>query len=299
MEQEQKSAMRFLRWPWNVIIYILLAIALRLFAIPVILILMGLKNKYNPHGIAEGYCLSRTRKRLPGLLFSLLFLLLCVMFTVVFFNDLRQSREDWGMQDYLYLIVSGVAAVAMLLAGIYEGFTSARDTFFPAKSTLAKSIRSQLPLPDEAPPVGELFATVDNDLRAHGDWFDTVAIGNEWVLGDMACRIDRIRAIFTVDKIHHHHTQSGISTNRTLRLVLVDDRWQAAITTFRKPGELKAAADCLGFRVPSAYRGTNSEYIDFLAKDDVERETFEREFRRKEAARASNRAMRDASWMVK
>lgn len=299
MEQEKKGVVRFLCWPWNVMVYILLAVTLRLFAIPVILILMGLKKKYNPHGAAEGYCLSRTRKRLPGLLFSLLFLLLCAMFAVVFFDELRQPREDWEMQDYLFLAVSGVAAVAMLLAGIYEGFTSVRDTFFPAKSTLAKSIRSQLMVPGEAPPVGALFAMVDDDLKENGEWFDTVAIGKEWVLGDMACRIDRIRAIFTVDKIHQHHTQTGVRTNRTLQLVLVDDRWQAAITTFRKPGELRAAADCLAFRVPSAYRGINSDYIDFLAKDDVERETFEREFRHREAARASNRAMRDASWTFK
>ena len=33
---------------------------------------------------------------------------------------------------------------------------------------LAKSIRSQLPYPDEAPPVEELFAMVDRDIQANG-----------------------------------------------------------------------------------------------------------------------------------
>lgn len=76
----------------------------------------------------------------------------------------------------------------------------------------------------------ELFAMVDRDLKEHGQWFDAVGIGREWVLGDAASRIDRIRAIFTVDRIRHHHSQTGIHTNRILELVLIDDRWQKAVT---------------------------------------------------------------------
>lgn len=48
----------FLRWPWNVIIYLLLFLVLRLFAVPIILILMQIQQKNNPHGISEGYCLN-------------------------------------------------------------------------------------------------------------------------------------------------------------------------------------------------------------------------------------------------
>lgn len=299
MEQEKKNGLRFLRWPWNVVIYILAAISLRLFCIPVILILMGIQKKNNPHGVAEGYCLSRTRKHLPGVLLALLFLFIGVALGTLFFFEIRQPKDDWEAMDYVTLIISGVAAAGLTLAGFYEGFVSVRDTFFPAKSGLAKSIRRQLPFPNEAPPVRELFAMVDNDLKENGEWFDAVGIGKEWVLGDSASRIDRIRAIFTVDKIHQHRTQTGVRTSRTLQLVLVDDRWKAAITTFHKPGELQAAADCLGFRVPSAFRGINSDYIDFLAKDDVERETYEREFRQREAARATRQALQEATWQTK
>lgn len=58
----------FLRWPWNVVVYVLLFLALRLFAVPVILLLMGMQQRNNPNGVAEGYCLSRTRKRLTWLI---------------------------------------------------------------------------------------------------------------------------------------------------------------------------------------------------------------------------------------
>ncbi len=299
LEQEKKKSPHFLRWPWNVVIYILLFVALRLFALPIVLIIMGIQKKNNPHGVAEGYCLSRTRKRLPEFLIALLLLFISLALGTLFFYEIRQPKEDWEMMDYITLIIAGGGSLLMGIAGIYEGFVSLRDTFFPAKSSLAKSIRNQLPHPEEAPPVEELFAMVDNDLKENGEWYDTLCIGSEWVLGDAASRIDRIRAIFTVDKISQHRTQTGIKTNRTLQLVLVDNRFNAAITTFRKPKELQAAADCLSFRVPSAFRGINSDYLDFLSKDESEREIYEREFQHKEAMRASNKVMQDAYWKMR
>ena len=57
---KEKKDGGFLRWPWNLVIYALLVIALRLFAIPVILILMRVQQKSNPNGVQEGYCLTRT-----------------------------------------------------------------------------------------------------------------------------------------------------------------------------------------------------------------------------------------------
>ena len=45
---------RFLPWPWNIVVYALLIVALRLFAIPIILILVGIRRKNNPHGVSEG-----------------------------------------------------------------------------------------------------------------------------------------------------------------------------------------------------------------------------------------------------
>ena len=41
MESKETSKKRFyLKWPWNVLVYIILVVVLRIFAIPVILLMM-------------------------------------------------------------------------------------------------------------------------------------------------------------------------------------------------------------------------------------------------------------------
>lgn len=284
----------FLRWPWNIVIYILLAVALRLFAIPVILILMSIQRKNNPHGIEEGYCLSRTRKRLIWMLWGLL----CVgagaaVLFYMLYAELWQERTYWEPIDYVTLVIGGGGGILLLLLGFYLVFVSVRDTFFPEKSALANSIRSQLPYPDEAPPVDKLFSMVDEDLEENGQWFDDMGIGKEWVLGELANRIDRIRGIFVVDKIVNHHNGNRTSSERVLQLVLVDDRWQKNVTDFKHPKELQAAADYLGLRVPEARRGVNGQLDSFWSADENARESFERDFRQRQALRASKDAQRE------
>ena len=283
----------FLRWPWNVVVYVLLFAALRLFAIPIILILLAVQRKNNPHGVEEGYCLSRTRRRLSWALWSLLWLVISAGLFYMFYVCLQQDRAYWETSDYVTLAVCGGGGVLLLLLGIYMGYTGVRDAFFPGKSALAASIRSQLPYPDEAPPVEELFAMVDADLKANGRWFDEVGIGQEWVLGEQANRIDRIRGIFVVDEIKTRRSGNRTNTQRVLQLVLVDDRWQKHITDFKKPQELRAAADCLALRVPDARRGANGQWSAFWTMDESEREAFERDFRQKQNRRASEAAQRE------
>lgn len=289
----QKKIPRFLRWPWIIIIYILLAVFLRLFSIPIILFLVWLQRKENPHGTAEGYCLSRTRKRLHLVLWGLLLLFLGVAAGSVFIMGLGQDKAYWDMKDHITFWGSMVGAIFLFALGIYISFIGVRDTFFPAKSALAQSIRNQLPYPDEAPPVEKLFAMVDADLKENGQWFHSVGIGKEWVLGDLANRIDRIRGIFTEDKIHSHHTQHGTQSSRSLKLILIDNRWQKSVTDFNNPKELQAAADCLALRVPDAARGKNDQCSNFLNMDDIQKEKFEREFRQKQSLRASDQMQKE------
>lgn len=120
-----------------------------------------------------------------------------------------------------------------------------------------------------------------------------MGIGQEWVLGELASRIDRIRGIFVVDETRTRHSGGRTTTSRVLQLVLVDDRWQKHITDFKKPQELRAAADCLALRVPEARRGTNSQWSAFWSMDESEREDFERDFRQKQNLRASEAAQRE------
>ena len=294
-ENNEKGGIRFLRWPWNIVIYLLLIVVLRIFAIPIILILMRVQQKNNPHGIAEGYCLSRTRKRLSWLIWSLLAFFIGVCLGVFFYVEMQQDKSYWEYMDYIKFGIAGGGAVLLFIAGIYLAFVAVRDTFFPAKSGLAQSIRNQLPFPDGAPPVDELFAMVDNDLKENGHWFGPVGIGKEWVLGESANRIERIRGIFTIDEIHQHNTQTGTRTSRTLQLALIDDRWKKAVTDFRDPGDLKAAADFLSLRVPDAAPGKNGQCSTFWTMDEMKREAFEREFRHKRNLREADLAWKESA----
>lgn len=52
---EEKSKPKFyLKWPWNLVVYIALILVLRIFAIPVILVLSAWNKKQQPDGPAEG-----------------------------------------------------------------------------------------------------------------------------------------------------------------------------------------------------------------------------------------------------
>lgn len=291
---EEKKKRNFLRWPWNVVIYVLLVAVFRIFSIPIILFLVWYQQKNNPHGIAEGYCLSRTRKHLSWLLWSLLLLFLSVCLAVYFLDGMETDRSLWETTDYVTLVISAGGTVVLAAAGVYMAYAALRDTFFPARSALAQSIRSQLPYPDEAPEVAKLFDMVDSDLKENGRWFGPVGIGKEWVLGDAANRIDRIRGIFVVDKLRVRSSGSRTQSSRTLELVLIDNRWQKSVTAFRDPGDLQAAADCLALRVPDARRGKNDQYASFLQMDESQREEFERDFRQKQNRRASDQAVRES-----
>lgn len=280
----------FLCWPWNAVVYVLLALTLRLFAIPVILILMWIQRKNNPHGQAEGYCLSRTRKRLTWLIWALLALAVGGALLYMLPVGLRQDRAYWDTTDYATLAFCVAGGPLLVIGGLCLAYISIRDSFFPEKSALAKSIRSQLPYPEETPPAAELFATVDGDLRENGRWFGPIGIGREWVLGDGVNRIDRIRGIFVVNEIHQHHTQTGVRTRRDMELVLIDDRWQRTVTSFNNLKDLQAAAECLRLLAPEAAWGTNSQNLDFWTMDESAQEDFERDFRQRQAQQASKAA---------
>ena len=73
MKSKETAKKRFyLKWPWNVLVYIILVVVLRIFSIPVILLIMWWNKKQQPDGPEEGYCLQRTRGRLTGLIWAAL-----------------------------------------------------------------------------------------------------------------------------------------------------------------------------------------------------------------------------------
>ncbi|HIT80042.1 MAG TPA: sel1 repeat family protein, partial [Candidatus Faecivivens stercorigallinarum] len=148
--------------------------------------------------------------------------------------------------------LSGSGAV---LIGIFLAYRSLRDALYPEKSALAQSIRDQLRYPDETPPVKELFAMVDQDLKQNGQWCGKMGIGKEWVLGDVVSAISRIRGVFSRVERHTHHAGQRTQVTYTYEIWIVDDRQQRQVTSFKSEKQLEEAIDCLRHRAPAAVFG--------------------------------------------
>ena len=234
-----------------------------------------------------GWCRQRTRRRLSLLLWAALFLALTVVFLGSFLYLLPMDRTYWDTGDYVLFYASCPVGLAFSAACAYAAYTGIRDAFFPEKSALARSIRSQLPFPDEAPPVGELFAMVDSDIRDNGIWFDRVAVGREWVLGDEVSYLPRIRAVFGRDEIQHHRSGKTTTTTRIIQVYIMDDRHQVQISDLKNPNELPMLLDCLKLRAPDALFKPYAQYTDYLTMDDGEWDAVERDYRSRRAKRAS------------
>lgn len=262
-----------LKWPWNWLLYaVAFVIAGRFIGYlwaALILVACGAtkKAKSAPEG---SYCLDRTRKGLAKLFWALLYLLFGFAGGVCFYMQMQEDRTLWELGDWGFTIFSAVLCLGGTALGLFEAYTDLQDAFFPAKSKMAKSIRSQLPYPDEAPPVEELFAMVDKDIKENGQWFDRVAIGKEWVFGDEVTSIARIRGVFPRDEIVTRHAGGRRQTHRILELYIVDDRRQIQATTLHKPTELQAAVDCLRLRMPEAFFDSYQNMSDFTGQSEEE-----------------------------
>lgn len=250
------------------------------------------------------YCRQRTKKRLGQIFPALIILFIAVACGVTFAVRFRSDKTGWGYTEYVGLIVSAVIAAGGLIVGVYEIYTGIRDAFLPARSRLAKSIRSQLPGPDTGLGVKELFAIVDRDLYEQGIWFsgDRAAVGHEWVLGDDAVYIPRIRVACGRDEIAIHRSNGGSRSSRVVSFYLLDDRKQAHSTELRNPDELRAFLDCLKLRAPDVLFCSYQEYLSCRVGSDIEWDEVlrgfqhrknEREIRALEAERTANSNMQN------
>lgn len=289
MESKEASKKRvYLKWPWNVVVYIVLVAVLRIFAIPVILLIMWWNKKQQPDGPEEGYCLQRTRGRLTGLIPAALFGAGGAMVLWIFYLGQTIPGEVERLDDQMRIIyyVCPFLGAGAILIGLFLAFRSLRDALVPEKSALAQSIRDQLPYPDEAPPVKELFAMVDRDLRANGQWCGRMGIGKEWVLGNVVSYIPRIRGVF--GRVERHARRAGERTQVTCiyEVWIVDDRREQQITSLRSKREVEDALDCLSRRAPAAVFGTydSKEHKDLAyAEEEEQQYAQERAYRQRKA----------------
>jgi len=274
-----------LKWPWNWVacgVFVTVAgyFIGYLWSVLLAALFLWWQKKRHPDAVPQGgYCLDRTRKRLARLLWSLLYLVIALGCGVAVYTQLQEERSAWDLEDWAMVIVCGVIAVGASLLCIYETFTDQRDALFPARSRLAKSIRSQLPYPDEAPDVTELFAMVDKDIQENGLWFDRVAIGKEWVLGDDVSSLARVRGVFPRDEIKVRHSGGRRQSTRIVELWIVDDRKQVQCTGLRSPSELDMAVNCLRLRCPDACFSDYSRMSKFLDKTEEDWQAMDRDFR--------------------
>ena len=289
MDSKDTSKKHFyLKWPWNVIVYIILVVVFRVFAIPVILLLVWWNKKQQPDGPEDGYCLERTRGRLIGLIPAAAFggggALALWFFYLGQTLPEEVERLDDKMRIFYYLCpFLGAGAV---LIGIFLAYRSLRDALYPEKSALAQSIRDQLRYPDEAPPVKELFAMVDQDLKQNGQWCGKMGIGKEWVLGDVVSAISRIRGVFSRVERHTHHAGQRTQVTYTYEIWIVDDRQQRQVTSFKSEKQLEEAIDCLRHRAPAAVFGRydSKEYNDLVnTKEEMEQYLQERAYQQRKA----------------
>lgn len=283
MKSQKDNNGHHLNWPWNIILYVLLVLILNIFSIPILIVLMSQSEKR----YGSGFCLSRTRRRISCLLWALLFFFLAFIFFGGFFYQVPMDKSDWDTWDNVLFYLSAPAGLLFSAACIYMTYVGLRDAFFPERSALAKSIRSQLPDPNEAPPVMELFAAVDKDIRENGIWFDRIAVGKEWVLGDEASLLSRIRAVFGRDEVVSHGSGKYRQHTRVVELYILDDRKQAQISTLQNPNELPMLIDCLKLRSPDAVFLPYNQYYNYLHKSAEEWEALEKEYRSRREQRES------------
>lgn len=279
---------RYLRWPWNVLVYILLVVLLRVFAIPFILLIMWWNKKQQPDGPEEGYCLQRTRGRLTGLIWAAIVLIgggLAIWFFMTAQSMPYEAERLKEKMSFGYYLIP-VAGVVAILVGLFLAYRSLRDALIPEKSTLAQPIRAQLPYPDEAPPVKELFAMVDQDLKQNGQWCGKLGVGREWVLGDEVSSIPRIRGVFSRAEQHTRHAGKRTQVTYIYEIWIVDDRRERQVTSLRSKRELEDAMDCLRQRAPAAVFGTydSKEYQDLVyAKEEEQQYAQERAYQQRKA----------------
>ncbi len=285
MEEKEVKPILWLKWPWNVLIYISLALLLRLWAIPVILGLMALKKKHEPKGPEEGYCLQRCRNHLTKLGWTALFFALGACVAVYIVASLEEVQYYQETEEYIKMIAAAVFVVGFFVAGIYEAYVALRDAICPGKSGLAKAIRSQMPYPDEAPDVRELFAMVDEDIAENGQWFDKVAVGKRWVFGDVVADVSRIRVVFWRNEKTYHQQGGRTRVTQVIQMIVLDDRRQEWMFELKNPKELPMLLDCVKLRAPDAIILPYDQHTQYRKKSDEEWEKVLREYRRRKGQR--------------
>lgn len=283
MENKKKGF--HIKWPWDILLYIVLVAVLRVFAIPVIVFLVAQNKKSAPDGPNDGYCMRQAHARMSMLLWALLYLFIAVCLGVFCYATLTETQGYRETEDYAKIIVAGLATVVFAGLGVYSVFVGLRDSLFPEKGALAKSIREQVARPEDYTNVGELFEVVDKDIEDNGQWFGNIAVGDEWILGPTASLISRIRAVFFRNEIRTRSTGKRMTTTRIIQLIVMDDEQRSAIYDLKKEDDLQNLVNYLSVKAPDAIFKPYKEYVNYNSMKKDEWEEFLLDYRRRAGAK--------------
>lgn len=229
------------------------------------------QNKKRMKANQSGYCLAIVQKRLARVAPAFLMIAIGVCVGVYTYFQLQEGFSDLEFMEKFKIIVAAVITLGFTIGGIAWGYTGIRDALFPDKSSLAKSIQSQLPNQGSLLDSNQLFSIVDRDISENGKWFDKIAVGNEWLLGnDDASYIPRIRLIFGRDEIIRRHTNGSVQTTRITELITIDDLKHSHSNTLSNYKELSPLMDYLLLKNPDAFVKPYKEYLDALSMSDTD-----------------------------
>lgn len=164
-------------------------------------------------------------------------------------------------------------AVVMLCVGVFslsKLCISILSMRYPDRGVLGKSLLSYTD-GTKYGNVRSLFLRIDEDMAANGRKFGYLWVGEEWVLGDEAMRIERIRGIFRI-KIWR-------GKRHEYAICLVDDRRNVQTTNIDRESHLDGCYYYLTGLLPHTFRGESmGEYGEFIGMDDEKLEEFNRTY---------------------
>ena len=123
----------YLKWPWNLVVYILLVVLFRVFSVPLILLLMWWNKKQQPGGPAEGYCMQRARGQLIQLVWAAVALLMAAAGAAYLTISWNADKTGGDYMEYIKLSAAGLLVVGGVLVAGVSGLHWFAGCFLPGE----------------------------------------------------------------------------------------------------------------------------------------------------------------------
>lgn len=170
----------------------------------------------------------------------------------------------------------------------YKLFVAISALINPENGVLGKSLRVYSDGTVET-DIPHMFRKVDEDLTDGCMTFGRLLVGKEWILGEEAMRVNRVRGIFRSNMLKKNAREYGI--------ILVDDNDNILTATITRKSDWEAAYNYLTGLFPQADSGEMKDYMTFIAHSCEEREENNKRFERQSAEWQSRRNAEDTGFV--